>query len=339
MIGTVILEWAEPLKRRSLLSLGLGSLAVAVGGRYFSASKGANLSEVVFRKAGAPDATLAQMGSLDLPPNIGDKLFEFAAVGDVGTGKKGQYAVAEAMTQRWRSSPFPLTLLTGDNIYESGEIGRVRAAFERPYATLLENGVEFYAALGNHDFRTNRGEDEIAYPGYNMLSRYYTFTEQSVQFFALDTNLAIAKGGRTADWQKQLQWLKRELARSPAPWKIVFAHHPVYSSGYHGSEPTLIASLTPLFAEYGVQLYINGHDHNYERTEPIEGTTYITSGNGAKLRPVDRSDWTAYAVSKLGFNTFEVYADWIVVKAIDSDNVVYDVAAIAANQVPVLSTL
>lgn len=264
-----------------------------------------------------------------LPADFGDALFQFAVVGDIGTGDNGQYVVARSMTQQWRSSPFSLALLTGDNIYHEGEIAKVADTFERPYADLLKGGVKFYAALGNHDFRINQGADQVAYPGYNMPSRYYTFTKQSVQFFALDTNLAELEDGSKA-WQAQLQWLRTELARSPARWKIVFAHHPIYSSGYHGSSPTLIKALTPIFAEYGVQLYLNGHDHNYERTEPIDGTTYITSGNGAMVRPISGSNWTAYAVSQLGFNTFEVYADRIVVQAVDTDSTVYDTAVIVA---------
>lgn len=310
------------LKRRTLVAFGLGSFTAAVGGRYFFVSK----------KPIASGSQIARAVPLDLSADLSDALFQFAVVGDVGTGKDGQYAIARSMTQQWQSSPFSIALLTGDNIYSEGEIEKVSDAFERPYADLLKEGVKFYAALGNHDFQTNQGEDEIAYSGYNMSARYYTFTEQSVQFFALDTNLAEVEDGGGQAWKDQLQWLRAELARSPALWKIVFAHHPVYSSGYHGSSTVLIESLTPIFAEYGVQLYLNGHDHNYERTKPIHGTTYITSGNGAVLRPVGESDWTAYAVSQLGFNTVAVYPDRIVVEAIDRNNEVYDAVAITATQ-------
>ena len=264
------------MNRRTLVAFGLGSFSAAVGGRYFWVSK----------RPIATGSEVERTVPLELSADLGDALFQFAVVGDVGTGENGQYVVAKAMTRQWQSSPFSLVLLTGDNIYYAGEIEKAADAFERPYADLLKGGVKFRAVLGNHDFRTNRGEDQVAYPGYNMSARYYTFTEQSVQFFALDTNLAAVEDRDDKAWQDQLQWLRTELARSPALWKIVFAHHPVYSSGYHGSSAGLIESLTPIFAEYGVQLYINGHDHNYERTKPIDGTTYITSGNGALLRPV-----------------------------------------------------
>lgn len=299
------------MKRRTLLSLGIGGLAFAVGSKYILAS--------------ADQATSTREGGVASIPENSDPLLRFVAVGDVGTGGAPQYAVSQAMSQYWEQSPYPLVLLTGDNIYEDGEISRVKAAFEQPYAKLLSQNVKFYATLGNHDVRTDRGRDQIAYPGYNMSSRYYSFVRPPVHFFALDTNQKdLQNRHRDSPWQRQLQWLKRELSNSQSPWKVVYAHHPVYSSGYHGSSPILRRTLSPILKEYGVQLYVNGHDHNYEITQPIEGITYVTSGNGARLRPIDRSRWMAYATSVLGFTAFEVYADQMVVKAIDTQNNIYD---------------
>ncbi|MBD1872888.1 metallophosphoesterase [Nodosilinea sp. FACHB-131] len=290
------------MKRRALLSLGLGGFAAAVGRRYWTRTPAGN---------GA--------------------LLNFMAAGDVGTGAEEQHAVAQAMIQRQRMAASALVLLTGDNIYEDGEIEKIDRVFEQPYADLLRQNIKFYAVLGNHDIRTNNGEDQVSYPGYNMAGRYYTFTRQFVQFFALDTTQAIDSDDKSP-WMAQLDWFETELRRSQAPWKIVFAHHPLYSSGSHGSHQSLIDELSPLFAEHGVQLYINGHDHNYERTEPIDGTTYITSGNGAKLRPVDRSVWTATASSQLGFTAFSVFADRIEVKAIDTNNAAYDEVSIGLHR-------
>jgi hypothetical protein len=83
---------------------------------------------------------------------------------------------------------------------------------------------------------------------------------------------------------------------------VVVGHHQLYSAGYYGDDEAGIARLTPLFKRYGVQLYINGHDHNYERTRLINGTTYMTvGGGGAYLRPVLPNRNTAYATSQHSF--------------------------------------
>ena len=283
------------MKRRELLRGGLGGLALALSSHYLAAW-------------GATHKNTPQESS---------SLFRFVTLGDVGTGNIGQQKIADVMKDYFQQQPFALALLAGDNIYENGEIEKIGRVFERPYRFLRQQPVPFYAVLGNHDVRTNNGDDQVNYPAFNMQGRYYTFSREIVQFFALDTN-------RNADWSQQFIWLEKNLAASTATWKIVFAHHPLYSSGVHGSNRKLIAKLSPLFARYGVQLYINGHDHNYERTEPIEGTTYLTCGGGAKTRPVGSSDWTAYSAARLSFAIIDVYPQHLEIQGIGKQGKVFD---------------
>ncbi|MBD2776306.1 metallophosphoesterase family protein [Iningainema tapete] len=246
-----------------------------------------------------------------------DLLLRFVSVADTGTGDRGQYAVAEAMTSYHSQKPYDLVVLAGDNIYTNGEMEKIGAVFERPYASLLQKGVKFQACLGNHDIRTANGDLQLKYPGFNMSGRYYTFRRDKVQFFVLDTN-------HNADWQNQLSWLEQELSRSNAPWKIVYGHHPVYASGVYGTNPTFVKTFTPIFQKHNVQLYINGHEHHYERSSSINGTTYLICGGGAGTRRVGRSSWTAYSAEKLSFATYEVYADRIEISGIGTDNQVFD---------------
>jgi Calcineurin-like phosphoesterase len=251
-------------------------------------------------------------------------LFRFVAVGDVGLGNEEQYQVAQAMNCYLQNNPYSLALLTGDNIYYNGEIEKVSAVFEKPYEALLKRDVRFHAVLGNHDIRINNGEDQLRYSGFNMQGRYYTFAQDPIQFFALDTNSNTA-------WEEQLNWLEENLANSQATWKIVYGHHPLYSSGMHGSDRDLIERLAPLFSRYQVQLYLSGHDHNYERTKLIDGTTYLVCGGGSNTRPVGHSSWTAHSASILSFAAFEVYSKWIKIRGIDREGNIFDRATIFNN--------
>lgn len=255
------------------------------------------------------------------------RLLRFVSVADTGTGTQGQYAVARAMTRYHSQNPYDLVILAGDNIYNYGEIEKIGAVFEQPYQSLLKQGVKFQACLGNHDIVTDNGNPQVRYPGFNMQGRrYYTFRRDAVQFFALDTN-------GNADWQNQLIWLEKELSNSNAAWKIVFGHHQIYSSGHYGVNQPFIRTLTPLFKKYNVQLYINGHDHHYERTRSINGTTYLISGGGAGTRPVGRSEWTAYAASALSFAAYDVYPDRILLSGIGTDGRVFDRGVIEVRSV------
>lgn len=245
-------------------------------------------------------------------------LLRFVAVADAGSSDRNQYDVGDAMSRYHQQNPYALVVFAGDNIYNHGEISKIKTAFEQPYQALLRQGVKFRACLGNHDIITDNGDPQVQYAGYNMKGRYYTYREQNVQFFALDTN-------GNADWKAQIAWLEQELSRSEAPWKVVYGHHPIYSSGRYGTNAAFVELFTPLFKKYGVQLYINGHEHDYERTRSINGTTYLITGiGGAAIRPVGKSEWTAYSASRYGFSAIEVFSDRLEISGIGTDSKVFD---------------
>jgi len=214
---------------------------------------------------------------------------------DTGSGNAEQFANGKQMAAIHSQRPVDFVILGGDNIYPDGNLAQVEAKFTKPYAALLQSGVPFHAVLGNHDIRTDNGEPQIAYKPFGMKGRWYTIRQGPIEFFMLDTNM-------NAPWQFQLPWLKKALASSTAPWKVVVGHHPIYSAGWYGDDPNAIARLTPVFAKYGVQLYINGHEHDYERTKSINGTTYlITGGGGASIRPILANSNSVKAASTYSF--------------------------------------
>jgi len=65
-------------------------------------------------------------------------------------------------------------------------------------------------------------------------------------------------------------------------------------------------------------------DHDYQRSKPINGVTYVVSGAGAKLRPTGHEDFTAVSASTLHFVDMLVYSDRIVLRAIDQDGTLVD---------------
>ena len=220
---------------------------------------------------------------LALPKKLGS--LRFAVVGDVGRGDPKQYDTAAELA-RWRGRfDFSFVLMLGDNMYAAGTPEDYAARFERPYKTLLDAGVVFYAARGNHD-----PPGIVTYPPYNMNgNRYYSFTKnegplgplasRTVRFVAIDTvNLDGA----------QLAWLRAELGASDTDWEICFYHHPLYTSGrYSFAAARLRRLLEPIFVQYGVDVGLAGHEHFYERVAPQRGVVYFTSGAGGALRVGD----------------------------------------------------
>jgi 3',5'-cyclic AMP phosphodiesterase CpdA len=229
----------------------------------------------------------------------GGQSLRWLALADSGSGDANQRAVGQQMAAVHRRRPVDLVVLGGDNIYPSGDMALIEATFRRPYAELLAAGVPFHAVLGNHDIRTANGDPQVAYKPFGMQGRFYNLRRGPVEFLMLDTNV-------NADWQRQVSWLRTVLARSTAPWKVVVGHHPIYSSGLYGNDPALQAKLAGLMRKHGVQLYINGHEHNYERSVPIDGITYlVVGGGGASLRPVIATAQSARAISAHSFAELE----------------------------------
>lgn len=245
------------------------------------------------KKSGPVDATTAgppaPLTAQDIALPLKEGSVRLAVIGDSGTGGSAQRAVAERLIASRAKFPYAFVLMLGDNLYGPETPGEYNRAFETPYKELLDAGVKFYAALGNHDNPNQR-----FYKHFNMGGeRYYTFKPgQGARFFALDSNYVS---------KEQLAWLQKELAASGSDWKICFFHHPLYSSGErHGPAVESRQILEPIFREHGVTVVFAGHEHFYERIKPQKGIYYFTSGGAAKLR---KGDIDPTAITAKGFDT------------------------------------
>ena len=101
-------------------------------------------------------------------------------------------------------------------------------------------------------------------------------------------------------------------------------HHPPYSSSARGSSQSVRNAFAPLFAKYRVQLVLTGHDHNYQRSAVISGTTYVVSGAAANSTPSGAADFTVFSTSIYHFVDIGVWADHLVLRAIDQEGRVID---------------
>ena len=159
--------------------------------------------------------------------------------------------------------------------------------------------------MGNHDYLGNvRAQVEYSRHSDNwkMPACYYSFSLEagsvSADFFVIDT-YPIRLGDRVAD--SQLRWLESGLSQSTATWKIVMGHHPAFSNGDHGRSWVIRRTFEGLFAEYGVDLYFSGHDHDLQLLETSGEWLQVVSGAGANVRPVRWMEDTLFAESQQGF--------------------------------------
>jgi predicted phosphodiesterase len=215
----------------------------------------------------ASGSLAAQDMKLPVMPNS----VRFLVIGDAGTGDRPQYEVAAQIVRYYAEFPFTFAIMLGDNIYGSERPQDFLKKFEQPYKALLDAGVKFYAALGNHDDPNQR-----YYKPFNLDGqRYRTFKEGHVRFFIIDSNYLDPD---------QVKWLEKELEESDSEWKIAYFHHPLYTTARRGPEVELREILEPLFLKHGVDVVFTGHEHIYERFKPQKEIHHIVVGGAAKLR-------------------------------------------------------
>jgi hypothetical protein len=220
-----------------------------------------------------PNTPPLPQGALDLRLPLKDGSVRWAVIGDNGTGEGPELEVANQMQRYWTRVKFDFVTMDGDNIYGGHSPRDFRLKFEDPYKPLLDEGVKFYASLGNHD----DPQIEINYKPYNMGgNRYYTFNKKDVDFFVLDSNYMTPQ---------QLSWLEGKLKGSNAKWKIAYFHHPLYTCAkFHGPDIDLRNQLMPLFTQYGVNVVWYGHEHVYEHLKPQQGIYFFLEGESGQLR-------------------------------------------------------
>jgi 3',5'-cyclic AMP phosphodiesterase CpdA len=237
--------------------------------------------------------------SVSLPKHEGS--VRIAVFGDTGRGSKEQYELGKVMNTYRQAFPYDTVIMTGDNIYGTDKAVDMKTKFEDVYRPLIDQGVKFYATLGNHDASNQR-----FYEFFNMKGEeYYRFEKGNVAFYSLNSNYMD---------KRQMDWLIAKLALDGTKWKIAFFHHPPYSSGgRHGSDEKMREALHPLFVKHGVDVVFTGHDHFYERIKPQDGITYFVAGAGGKIRSGDikkNSPLTAKAFDKdLSFMLIEIHKD------------------------------
>ena len=214
------------------------------------------------------------MAAAALVPSGGPATVRFAVKGDWGDATPAQAAVTRRMCGEDRRDPFAFLVTTGDNF--SVPLGTATDAnFTRPERCLLRRGLRWYAAWGNHDVHGTGTAEALGSP-----QRYRAVERGPMLLLVLD--------GNAPDDPGQTRFVRRALASSSRPVRIVAFHQPIRTAGPHPPAEAARRRWEPLFRRGGVTLVLQGHNHLYERIE-VDGITYITTGGGgAQVYPCIR---------------------------------------------------
>ena len=280
---------------------------------------------------------------------IWEDAYHFFVIGDWGrNGFYRQKDVAVAMDSIGVYIEPECIISTGDNFYPNGI-----ASIDDPYWLSsyenIYNGYHlfcpWYVVLGNHDYRGNV-EAQIAYSQksrrWNMPARYFNIDipadendYPNIQLLIIDTNplqddyYGRSKYAETVEGQdttKQINWIKDQLGQSDAAWKLVFGHHPMYTSGKRKEDTSYSRwHLEDIFEENKVDAYFAGHEHDLQHQKPENKYTHhFVSGAGSEIRPTGKMDFTRFSQSIQGFMAVSVKTDQMLVQVIDYEgNMIY----------------
>lgn len=270
------------------------------------------------------DTTWSRAAEFRTFPSPGAKdPFTFLSFGDSGTRNEGQLALAEHLNEE----DALLAIHMGDLAYMDGTpLEYTRNHFD-VYAPFLKR-APLFPSPGDHDWRTDLGQvyaDIFTPPGGRASGSpfYYAFTVGNVRFLSLDSKddeeHARAYGYLGNPSSDQYQWLLRQLSAARADpgidWIVAYFHHPPYSAstgfGGHGSHLPTRRALSPLMDGYRVPLVFNGHDHDYQRSEPIRGNRIVEDGEGT-VYVVTGGAGARFGFRGTGADWFTAYADQVV---------------------------
>ena len=197
----------------------------------------------------------------------GSRHFNFVAAGDFGCGAETNSTVASMV----KKNP-EIVLALGDLSYERSPNCWLKSIKH------LDTSGKVKISFGDHDMSNELFKYNTYLKHFNLTKPYYSFNHQNVHFLAMATvKNKIIPYDMTS---QQYQFVKNdlELARSnkSIDWIIVYSFKPFYSSNTtHPGGEELRNSYHPLFDKYKVDLVLQAHNHNYQRTYPIifNGTT------------------------------------------------------------------
>ncbi|MDV6374317.1 metallophosphoesterase [Deinococcus arenicola] len=296
-------------------------------------------------------------------------------MGDQGTGTEVQKRVAAAMETVCAAQGCDLGVGLGDNFYPAGPKQATSPLFKTRFADVYSPlKIPFLMVAGNHDQSGIFGGDgtdargaeaEVAYsklnPQWVMPGRTYRATLQPgpggtlAEFFAMDTSplAAYLPGLRADEWPggpwdaAQRAWLTQSMQGSPARWKLVLGHHPLFSNAKHGDAgtydglPFAFQRGDAVHALYGLacgkaDLLLSGHDHALQVFAPqpecpgtwtaVSGAAGKTEGGKVGHRPAAAGFygqpgflWLDVTPQTLTLQTYTVAADGVPVLAATQD--------------------
>lgn len=236
----------------------------------------------------------------------GENEFTFLYMTD-SQGSNTEDYVTWANTLRNSLQKFPdskFLIMPGDLVDAGAREEQWADYFGQPQDLLMN--LPLLATIGNHEgpnnnnfyYHFNLPDDSFTDP--KPKGTVYAFDYGPVHFMVLNTGDIPWDTAQTNSFNKQIEWLKKEVAQTDKKWKVVAFHKAIYSVGNHATDSDIAQlreKLYPVLDELGIDLVLQGHDHTFMRSYQMYGDTPIMDAVPDENGRVTNPDGTLYMIN------------------------------------------
>lgn len=236
----------------------------------------------------------------------GENEFSFLYMTD-SQGSSTEDYVTWANTLRNSLQKFPgskFLIMPGDLVDAGAREEQWADYFGQPQDLLMN--LPLLATIGNHEgpnnnnfyYHFNLPDDSYTDP--KPKGTVYSFDYGPVHFMVLNTGDIPWDDAQTNSFNKQIEWLKKEVAQTDKKWKVVAFHKAIYSVGNHSTDADIAQlreKLYPVLDELGIDLVLQGHDHTFMRSYQMYGNTPIMDAMPDENGRVTNPDGTLYMIN------------------------------------------
>jgi hypothetical protein len=201
--------------------------------------------------------------------------FNFVTAGDFGCGDEPNKTINGMIKKQPE-----LVVALGDLSYNGSAACWINSISQ------LDNNERVKIAFGEHDITRKMVRFNTYMNHFNLTKPYYSFNHQNVHFLAMATakNAVIPYRNGSEQYNFIQEDLKNAHNNKSIDWVIVYTFRPLYSSvTEHYGDDVLPTTYHSLFDKYGVDIVLQAHNHNYQRTFPLR---YNESSSAPQYNPI-----------------------------------------------------
>ena len=215
----------------------------------------------------------------------------FVGAGDIAECEtEGDEETAALLDDVVEDHPDAVVFTTGDNAYPDGSYDDYVDCYGPSWG---RHKSRTRPAVGNHEFKQTRAGGYNRYwgaAGGEFDLYYYSYDVAEWHIVVLNSECHRVGCDFNSEDGDQVEWLEADLAASSANCTIAIWHHPRWSSGRYSNDDEY-DTFWEVLHNHGVEIVLNGHEHLYERFEPMNpagdldakgGITQFTVGTGRR---------------------------------------------------------